>query len=410
VRYGIGFDLSLGWACHGLVAVVGCHLSQSQQHPMARGIPVTNNWTITRAPMDSDQLYSQLATIGERIETAGEQIVTEEATKTSLVLPFFTALGYDVFNPGEVVPEFDAGLGEMKDKKADYALQINGKPVIIVECKALSVKLSNRHINQLFDYFIRTEVKFALLTNGDDHWFYSETNKPNVMDEEPFLKLTLSGLSGKAVEELLPLCKPTYDLKTALPRAVELRNLSYIRKAIKTELASPSDDFVRLIANEVPGKFTAAKIESLRSQVKSALEEHLRSEGKKAVSQILDTQAPALAETIAVESPDGATDSDDDGEGIETTPEEFEGFYIVKAICAEVVSPSRIHLKDRKRYCKVLLDDRVQKPICVFKFGSRRMTVDFYDQGAENQAVEISSTADLYSHRERILASLRRLL
>ena len=361
--------------------------------------------------MDADQLYGQLAVIGERIESAGEQINTEEATKTSLVLPFFTALGYDVFNPAEVVPEYDAGLGEMKDKRVDYALHIGGKPVIIVECKALSVKLSNKHINQLYDYFIRTEVKFALLTNGDDYWLYSETNKPNVMDEEPFLRLTLSGLSTRHVQELTPLCKPTYDLKTALPRAVELRNLSFIRKAIKTQLANPTDDFVKLIASEVPGRFNAAKIESLRSQVKSALEEHLRSEGKKAVTQILDTQVQATtAEPAASDTASEADELDDDTDGIETTPEEFEGFYIVKAICAEVVSPSRIHLKDRKRYCKILLDDRVKKPICVFKFGSRRMAVDFYDQGPDSHTVEINTTADLYRHKDLILASLRRLV
>lgn len=361
--------------------------------------------------MDADHLYGQLAVIGERIESAGEQITTEEATKTSLVLPFFTALGYDVFNPAEVVPEYDAGLGEMKDKKVDYALHIGGRPVIIVECKALSVKLSNKHINQLFDYFIRTEVKFALLTNGDDYWLYSETNKPNVMDEEPFLRLTLSGLSTRHVEELTPLCKPTYDLKTALPRAVELRNLSFIRKAIKSQLANPSDDFVKLIASEVPGKFTAAKVENLRGQVKSALEEYLRSEGKKAVTQILDTQTqPGTAEPAPTDTSIEADESEDDSDGIETTPEEFEGYYIVKAICAEVVSPARIHLKDRKRYCKILLDDRVQKPICVFKFGSRRMSVDFYDQDSESQTVEISNTAELYNHKDRILASLRRLL
>lgn len=376
---------------------------------LAENQSLADNPAIAWFYMDTDQLYSQLAIIGERIETAGEQIVTEEATKTSLVLPFFTALGYDVFNPGEVVPEFDAGLGELKDKKADYALHISSKPVIIVECKALSVKLSNKHINQLFDYFIRTDVKFALLTNGDDYWFYSETNKPNVMDEEPFLKLSLSGLSSKAVEELMPLCKPTYDLKAALPRAVELRNLSIIRKTIKAELANPSDDFVRLIANEVPGRFNAAKIENLRGQVKTALEEHLRSEGKKAVTQILDIQAPVAAANAAAPS-DEASEAEEDCEGIETTPEEFEGFYIVKAICAEVVPPARIHLKDRKRYCKVLLDDRVQKPICVFKFGTRRMTVNLFAQSAEVQTVEISSTADLYNHKEKILASVRRLL
>ena len=362
--------------------------------------------------MDADNLYGQLATIGERIDASGDQIATEEATKTSLVLPFFTALGYDVFNPAEVVPEFDAGLGELKDKKADYALQINGKPVIIVECKALSVKLSNKHINQLFDYFIRTEVKFALLTNGEDYWFYSETNRPNVMDDEPFLKLSLSALSIKAVEELTPLCKPTYDLKAALPRAVELRNLTLIRKAIKAELSSPSDEFVKFLSGEVPGRFSAQKIESLRAQVKAALDEHLKSEGKKAVSQILDIQAStsetkALAEDVALEQANGL---EEDLDGIETTPEEFEGFYIIKAICAELVAPNRIHLRDRKRYCKILLDDRVQKPIIVFKFGTKRMIVEFFDINNTAIPVEIANTADLYLHRSQIIASLQRLL
>ena len=38
----------------------------------------------------------------------GSSLNTEEATKTALVLPFIAALGYDVFNPSEVVPEFAA--------------------------------------------------------------------------------------------------------------------------------------------------------------------------------------------------------------------------------------------------------------------------------------------------------------
>ena len=40
-----------------------------------------------------------------RIEGLRESILTEEATKTSLIMPFFAMLGYDVFNPMEFVPE-----------------------------------------------------------------------------------------------------------------------------------------------------------------------------------------------------------------------------------------------------------------------------------------------------------------
>ena len=34
-----------------------------------------------------------------RIPKLKESISTEEATKTSLIMPFFQLLGYDVFNP-----------------------------------------------------------------------------------------------------------------------------------------------------------------------------------------------------------------------------------------------------------------------------------------------------------------------
>lgn len=41
--------------------------------------------------------------------------LTEEATKNAMVLPFIHALGYDIFNPAEVVPEFAADIGTKDD-------------------------------------------------------------------------------------------------------------------------------------------------------------------------------------------------------------------------------------------------------------------------------------------------------
>jgi hypothetical protein len=37
-------------------------------------------------------------------------------------MPFIAALGYDVFNPKEVVPEFVADVGIKKGEKVDYAV------------------------------------------------------------------------------------------------------------------------------------------------------------------------------------------------------------------------------------------------------------------------------------------------
>ena len=49
-----------------------------------------------------------LAVLSERVRSHSSTMLTEEAVKTAVVLPFFNALGYDVFNPAEVIPEFTA--------------------------------------------------------------------------------------------------------------------------------------------------------------------------------------------------------------------------------------------------------------------------------------------------------------
>jgi hypothetical protein len=49
-------------------------------------------------------------------------------------MPFIQALGYVVFNPAEVVPEFTADVGTKKGEKVDYAVMRGGKPIILFEC------------------------------------------------------------------------------------------------------------------------------------------------------------------------------------------------------------------------------------------------------------------------------------
>lgn len=55
--------------------------------------------------------------IVEKITKQKDNIATEEATKTSFVMPVIAALGYDVFNPFEVVPEMDCDLVKRKGEK-----------------------------------------------------------------------------------------------------------------------------------------------------------------------------------------------------------------------------------------------------------------------------------------------------
>lgn len=143
-------------------------------------------------------MIEKMKAIQSKITTGGK-FSTEEATKNGLVLPLISALGYNVFDTDEVTPEDTADFANKKGEKVDYAVKINGQTVMLIECKQLSVSLSSQHIGQLYRYFTTSDVHIAVLTNGNDYWFFTDSEKKNIMDREPYMKLHM----GKAtVEEL----------------------------------------------------------------------------------------------------------------------------------------------------------------------------------------------------------------
>ena len=138
-------------------------------------------------------LKDQLKQLGDRVEKLKHQIQTEEATKNALIMPFIQYLGYDVFNPLEVVPEFVSDIGLKKGEKIDYAILKEGVPTILVECKHWAQNL-NIHDGQLLRYFHVSKAKFGILTNGINYRFYSDLVEPNKMDEKPFLEFNINDL------------------------------------------------------------------------------------------------------------------------------------------------------------------------------------------------------------------------
>lgn len=104
----------------------------------------------------------KIAELTKKVRNIGDTLGTEEATKNALVMPFIAALGYDVFNPGEVVPEFSAPIGEYKDARVDYAILADGKPILLIECKAFGTALDTKQCNQLQLYFHGTEAPESL--------------------------------------------------------------------------------------------------------------------------------------------------------------------------------------------------------------------------------------------------------
>jgi hypothetical protein len=129
----------------------------------------------------------KIKALAVRVEKQKGNIITEEACKNAFVMPFLSALGYDVFNPEIVVPEFTADIG-----------------------------IAQQHMSQLYRYFAVTDAHFAILTNGQQYWFYSDLDEPNRMDQRPFFRFDILDYRPSDIAELSKFTHDLFDLDRIL--------------------------------------------------------------------------------------------------------------------------------------------------------------------------------------------------
>lgn len=218
----------------------------------------------------------ELKNFANRLGKLKTNICTEEATKTSIVLPFFQLLGYDVFNPLEFVPEYIADTGTKKGEKVDYAILQNSNPIMIVEVKSVDTDLNTKHINQLFRYFTVTKARFGILTNGIIYRFYSDLEEPNKMDLTPFLEINLLDIKNDNIVPLKKFRKECFNTKEILNNASELKYTLLLKSAIAEQFDYPSEQFIRtLIRNIYNGVKTQAVIDKFRDLTLIAMNEYI---------------------------------------------------------------------------------------------------------------------------------------
>lgn len=152
---------------------------------------------------------SLLLDISSRVAANMSADFNEEATKQYFILPFFSALGYNPWSQEDVRPEYTLDVGIKSGEKVDYVLFSSGKPVILVECKAFGVELSEKYISQLYRYFSVSTGRIAVLTNGNDYWFFSDVKKSNVMDLTPYYSFRMSDISDVDIERMALYSKST---------------------------------------------------------------------------------------------------------------------------------------------------------------------------------------------------------
>ena len=353
-------------------------------------------------------LPEQIKAVGERVDGLRASELGEEATKTSLTMPLLHALGYDVFNPNEVLPEFTADVGIKKGEKVDYAILRDGKPIILIECKPLGAPLDN-YSTQLYRYFNTTDARIAILTDGARLRFFSDLRERNRMDPDPFLEVDLELLDDNALAELSRVSKHAFDLDEVLEAAGHMKMVTDVGARIREEFQSPSDRFVRVIAQPIhEGNMTQSVVERYREVIRASINVHVRKLVDARLTAALSR--PEQEEEADAASVSDETDPDGDERGIETTVEELEGYYAVKAIVRDLVDVERVAHRDTKSYFSVLLDDNNRKPICRLWFNGRKKHVGVFDALKQETKLEVSGPDELFRHADRIRDSLNHRL
>ncbi len=269
-------------------------------------------------------------------------IINEEMTKQALIIPFLQVLGYDVFNPLEVRPEFIADFGKKKGEKVDYAIFKDNMPIMFIEAKPVDGNLVN-HDAQLSRYFNAVpDVKLGVITNGIEYKFFTDLKTDNVMDETPFLVLNLTSLKDSDVETLARFKKDTYAREHLFKFAEELVYTSALNDNLKTQFKNPSDEFVRFLIKDLGDiRVTSNVIERFRPIVKKAISNAILDIVSQGLIQQGGATTPAEEATQPAEQAPGETkppalvEGDEGPKIVEVSEDEIQVYDTVKGILSK---------------------------------------------------------------------------
>lgn len=351
--------------------------------------------------MDFKDYIKQLA---ERMTKLKDNIQTEEATKNAFIMPFIQMLGYDVFNPMEVVPEMDCDLVRKKGEKIDYAILKDGEPIILFECKHWKQDL-DLHSTQLQKYFVASKAKFGVLTNGLIYRFYTDLSKPNLMDDTPFLEVNMEEVNDAQIEELKKFHKSYFDVDNIISSAGELKYLAELKRIIKNETASPSDEFIKMLVRRIyDGKVTQSVTEQFRELVRQSINNYINDviserlniaiKSTESKNDINPKQEEQIAEEEQVEK-----------NKIVTTDEEMEAFFIVKSILRSHIPADKITFRDAQSYFSVFYDNNNRKPICRFYFNTTNKSIGVIGNDKLETKHKVEYLDDIYIYSEDLIKS-----
>lgn len=366
-------------------------------------------------------LFEEVQALGRKCKSVSDKITSEEATKNTLVMPFIKMLGYDPFDLNEVVPEFTAAIGEYKDRRVDYAIMSEGKPIIIIECKPYGDELNSLKCAQLMTYFIGCEARVAILTDGNRYLFFSDLEEPNKMDSKPYMEFVLEKPDSSLIPELKKLMKGNFNIDEALNSASLLKYTREFKRIMAEQLKSPDDDFLKFFVKQCyDGAFTSNVKERFAPILTDALNFFIKDKVNERLANAIndvnqggndgDVSTSSTGEISGEGLPNGQKEETEPDDGIITTDEEKEAYFIIKSILMGEVAPKDIILNDFKSFCNICYERKGKVFVRLF-FNKAPLKIGFLTTTADGKKdfdqVQIDTVEDIYQYADRIKASIK---
>lgn len=361
-----------------------------------------------------------VSSLCERVKQLQRTSINEAMTKTSLILPFIQALGYDIFNPMEVAAEYTSDYGTKKGEKIDFAILRDGEAIILIECKPLGDCLDTGKCSQLFRYFSMHPARIGILTDGCRYLFFTDLDKQNLMDTTPFMEIDFSKFNERMLPELQKLSKDAWDVEGIVSSAEKMKYVGIISKAFSEDILDPSEEFIRFYASLCyEGKMTANIRSQFKPIVKKAVTEAINDQINKRLAAARatdDTEHHQQAETKEHNLPPEPSTGK---EGIVTHNTEVWALVAIRTMAKDVVDQRRITMRDQKTYCNILFDENNRKPICrLYNFehfdwgdpniGDRASVVIFNTKNGERFPLQYID--DLYPLQDKIIEAIKQYI
>ena len=237
----------------------------------------------------SDKMLLALKDYKKRYLTKNLSDLDESGTRIMINTFLTTILGFQELE--EIKTEF-----MIKGTYADYMVQTGGTRHFLVEVKAFSIDLSDKHLRQAVNYGANEGIEWAVLTNGRHFQFYKIIFDKPISEKLVFeIDFTSEDYDAKAALELLTyfhrdaILKNSFDSLWARYAALEPIGLAgllfsphvvaFLKKELKAKYDTKFEDeeildaLTEVVCSEIPlDKLKIPKFKPVKKKVKVKIE------------------------------------------------------------------------------------------------------------------------------------------